>query len=101
MLGRPYFPKKAQTTEPQNHKPHRTVCHFFSAPTQHNSAKFTVQPSLNPTRRYMPKNGSPALKPPPPQKKIIKKINNPLPLEKFLKNRSDPKQKPTIHNQIQ
>ena len=49
-LGRPYFPKinhKTKTT---------TVRHFFSAPTQPNSTKFSMQPYFNPTRKFMQKN---------------------------------------------
>ena len=43
--------------KPQNHKatPHQTVCHFFSAPTQPNSTKFSMQPYFNLTRRFMQK----------------------------------------------
>ena len=57
-LCRPYFPKI-------NHKPKpQTVRHFYSAPTQPNSTKFSMQPYFNPTRRFMSKKWS------PPQKKI-------------------------------
>ena len=42
-FGRPYFPKK-----PQNHN--QTDPHFFSASTQANSTKFSMQPYYNPTK---------------------------------------------------
>merc|ERR1712128_251772 len=39
-----------------NHKTtNQTVSHFFSAPTQPNSTKFSMQPYFNPTRRIMKK----------------------------------------------
>ena len=44
----------------QNYKPNQTVRHFFSAPTQPNSTKFSMQPYYNQTRRFMQnKIGSP------------------------------------------
>ena len=49
-LGQHYFPMQNH-----NHKPHQTNPHFFSAPTQPNSTKFSMQPYFNPTRRFMPK----------------------------------------------
>ena len=45
----------------------RTVRHFFSAPTQLNSTKFSMQPYFNPTRRFMPKKIGSA---PPPKKNL-------------------------------
>ena len=49
-LDRPYFPKINQTT-PQT----KTDPHFFSAPSQPNSTKFSMQPYFIPTRRFMQK----------------------------------------------
>ena len=70
-LGKAYFPKKAQKhTTPQNHK---TDPHFFSAPTQPNSTKFSMQHYFNPTRRLMQKN---QVNPPPPFQIYKKKIFN-------------------------
>ena len=47
-LGRPYFPKK--TTNHKTTPQPQTVRPFFSAPTQPNSTKFSMQPYFNPTR---------------------------------------------------
>ena len=53
-LGRPYFPK---INHNQTKTTNRTVRHFFSAPRQPNSTKFSMQPYFNPTRRFIKKNG--------------------------------------------
>ena len=45
------FLRNHTTTEPQN----QTIHHFFSAPTQPNSTKFSMQPYFNPIRRFMQK----------------------------------------------
>ena len=44
--------------KPQQHykTTNQTVHHFFSAPTQPNSTKFSTQPYFNSTRRFMQKN---------------------------------------------
>ena len=54
-LGRPYFPKKP------HHNRNRTVRHFFSAPRQPNSTKFSMLPYFNPTRRFMQKKIGPSV----------------------------------------
>ena len=33
-----------------------SACHFFTAPTKPNLSKFSIQPYLNPTRRFIKKN---------------------------------------------
>ena len=72
-LGRPYFPKKPHHNQ--------TDTHFFSAPRQPNSTKFSMQPYFNPTKWFMQTTPAPPRPPkhhpdPPPKKKIKnKKIN--------------------------
>ena len=98
-LGRPYFPMQNH-----NHKP-QTVSNFFSAPTQPNSTKFSMQHYFNPTRRFMQKMGQPTPPPPPTLPKI--KLTNfskfdfePIPTKNFL-HQPDPHPPPIFFfNQI-
>ena len=60
-----------KTTKPQPQT--ETVHKFFSAPTQPNLTKFSIQLYFNPTRRFLQKKLG---QPPSPQKNIFKKNQN-------------------------